>query len=68
LLARSLITLPIPGTTSLAHLEENVGAANIELSPEEVAALDAYRLPAYEARRLAAAVARAAIGLLPKPR
>jgi pyridoxine 4-dehydrogenase len=68
LLAHSLITLPIPGTTSLAHLEENVGAANIELSPEEIAALGAYRLPAYEARRLAAAVTRAAVGLLPKPR
>lgn len=34
-------TLPIPGTGSVAHLEENVAAAAIELSADEVAALDA---------------------------
>jgi aryl-alcohol dehydrogenase-like predicted oxidoreductase len=28
--------LPIPGTSSLEHLEENVGAASIELFAEEV--------------------------------
>jgi aryl-alcohol dehydrogenase-like predicted oxidoreductase len=28
--------LPIPGTASVKHLEENVGAARIELSAEEV--------------------------------
>ena len=31
LLAHSSITLPIPGTTSIAHLEENMGAANVDL-------------------------------------
>jgi len=31
----------IPGTTSIAHLEENVAAAGIELSSAQVAALDA---------------------------
>jgi pyridoxine 4-dehydrogenase len=41
LLARSPVMLPIPGTGSVAHLEENVGAASIELSAEEVAALSA---------------------------
>jgi aryl-alcohol dehydrogenase-like predicted oxidoreductase len=35
LLARSPVMLPIPGTSSLDHLEENMGAASIELSAEE---------------------------------
>ncbi len=39
LLKRSLVMLPIPGTTSIQHLEENVAAAAIELSDEEFAAL-----------------------------
>jgi pyridoxine 4-dehydrogenase len=34
-------TLPIPGTGKVAHLEENVEAARIRLSDEEIAALDA---------------------------
>jgi aryl-alcohol dehydrogenase-like predicted oxidoreductase len=32
--------LPIPGTSSVAHLEENVAAAMRELADEEIAALD----------------------------
>jgi pyridoxine 4-dehydrogenase len=36
LLARSPVMLPIPGTSSVEHLEENVAALDIELSPEEV--------------------------------
>ncbi len=36
LLARSPVLLPIPGTSSVAHLEENVAAAAVELTPEEV--------------------------------
>ena len=32
--------LPIPGTSKVAHLEENVAAVNIELSDQEFAALD----------------------------
>jgi len=39
LLARSPAMLPIPGTGSVAHLEENVAAAAIELTPAEVGAL-----------------------------
>jgi len=39
LLRRSPAMLPIPGTSSIAHLEENVGAAAIELSDEEFAEL-----------------------------
>ncbi len=39
LLKRSPAMLPIPGTSSVAHLEENVAAARIELSDEEFEAL-----------------------------
>jgi len=39
-LQRSPVMLPIPGTSSVAHLEENVAAAKIKLSEEEFAALD----------------------------
>lgn len=35
LLARSPVMLPIPGTGSIAHVEENLGAADIDLSPEQ---------------------------------
>jgi aryl-alcohol dehydrogenase-like predicted oxidoreductase len=31
--------LPIPGTSSLAHLEENWEARRIELSPQEMQAI-----------------------------
>lgn len=41
LLARSPVMLPIPGTGSVAHLEENVAAAQLRLSDEERARLDA---------------------------
>ena len=37
LLARSPVMLPIPGTSSVEHLEENVAAAEIELSAGELA-------------------------------
>ena len=39
LLRRSSVMLPIPGTSHRRHLEENVAASGIELSPEEVVAL-----------------------------
>ncbi|MCW3099275.1 MAG: aldo/keto reductase [Chthonomonadaceae bacterium] len=39
LLKRSPVMLPIPGTSSVAHLEENTHAAEIELTPEEFDAL-----------------------------
>jgi pyridoxine 4-dehydrogenase len=35
LLRRSPVMLPIPGTSSLAHFEENLGAASIRLTAEE---------------------------------
>jgi pyridoxine 4-dehydrogenase len=40
MLKRSPVMLPIPGTSKLAHLEENVAAVGIELSDEDFAALD----------------------------
>ena len=43
LLHRSPVMLPIPGTSSVAHVEENTAAATIELSDEEFAELDAVR-------------------------
>ncbi|MGE3402644.1 MAG: aldo/keto reductase [Vicinamibacterales bacterium] len=36
LLARSPAMLPIPGTSKVAHLEENMAAADIELTPEDL--------------------------------
>jgi pyridoxine 4-dehydrogenase len=41
LLARSPVMLPIPGTASVEHLEENVAAQSIELRPDEVERLEA---------------------------
>jgi aryl-alcohol dehydrogenase-like predicted oxidoreductase len=40
LLQHSPVTLPIPGTSSIAHFQENLRAAELELSEEEMAALD----------------------------
>jgi pyridoxine 4-dehydrogenase len=39
LLRRASVMLPIPGTSKRAHLEENVAAAAVQLSDEEVRAL-----------------------------
>jgi pyridoxine 4-dehydrogenase len=39
LLQRSAAMLPIPGTSSIAHLEENLASASIRLSPDEFQAL-----------------------------
>jgi aryl-alcohol dehydrogenase-like predicted oxidoreductase len=40
LLQRSPVMLPIPGTSQVAHLEQNVAAASLQLSTEEIAALE----------------------------
>jgi aryl-alcohol dehydrogenase-like predicted oxidoreductase len=39
LLARSPVMLPIPGTSKVAHLDENIGAARVALDPTAVAEL-----------------------------
>ncbi len=41
LLDRSPVMLPIPGTSSIMHLEENVAAAKLKLTPTEWKAIDA---------------------------
>jgi len=41
LLQRSPVLMPIPGTSRVAHLEENVGAAELKLSAEEWAEVEA---------------------------
>jgi aryl-alcohol dehydrogenase-like predicted oxidoreductase len=43
LLQRSPVMLPIPGTASLAHLEENMAAVRLKLTPEEWKAIGASR-------------------------
>jgi aryl-alcohol dehydrogenase-like predicted oxidoreductase len=40
LLAQKPWIVPIPGTTKLHRLEENIGAANVELSPEDLRELE----------------------------
>jgi aryl-alcohol dehydrogenase-like predicted oxidoreductase len=39
-LQRSRVMLPIPGTSRVSHLEENVAAASIELDADDYEALD----------------------------
>lgn len=41
LLKRSRVMLPIPGTSSVRHLEENCAAANVELTDEQMQSLSA---------------------------
>jgi pyridoxine 4-dehydrogenase len=41
LLKRSPVVVPIPGTSSVAHVEENIAAAEIELSDDEFETLSA---------------------------
>ena len=40
LLQHSPVTLPIPGTSSISHLKENVAASHLELTDEEMRRLD----------------------------
>jgi pyridoxine 4-dehydrogenase len=40
LLQKSPVILPIPGTKSVAHLTENMGAAQLTLSADDMAKLD----------------------------
>jgi pyridoxine 4-dehydrogenase len=53
LLARSPVIIPIPGTLSLSHLEQNVGALPLELTADDFAELSSYRLSRLDARSLA---------------
>ena len=52
LLAQKPWLVPIPGTTKLHRLEENIGAVNVELSPDDLRELDtaASKIPVQGAR------------------
>jgi aryl-alcohol dehydrogenase-like predicted oxidoreductase len=45
LLQRSPVMLPIPGTTSVEHLEENLAAGTVKLAEQEMTELGAASLP-----------------------
>jgi pyridoxine 4-dehydrogenase len=45
LLHRSPVVVPIPGTASLAHLEENVAAGRLRLTPDQLGRLDGCLAP-----------------------
>ena len=49
LLKRSPVMLPIPGTSSVKHLEENMGSASLQLSEDEFQKL--FRVPQLAATR-----------------
>jgi len=40
LLAHSPVMTPIPGTSQVSHLEDNIAAASLTLSPEDQKTLD----------------------------
>ena len=57
-LARSPRMLPIPGTGSVEHLEENVAAAAVELTEQDLAELSAVPRPSRSPRRIAGSLRR----------
>jgi len=54
-LKRSPVILPIPGTSKVSHLEENVAAVDVELFDEEFATLDREGGAAYRRSQVPAA-------------
>jgi pyridoxine 4-dehydrogenase len=61
-LERAPVTIPIPSTGSVEHLGENVGALAVELTAEEMDALEHFRPPAADViRRVAAKGGRGAL-------
>jgi pyridoxine 4-dehydrogenase len=58
---RSPAAFAIPGTASVPHLEENVGAGRLELTDEDAAELEGERFRRYRSRRLVRR-ARAGVG------
>lgn len=48
ILKRSPVMLPIPGTSQISHLEQNVAATNITLSDEDFADLDSEGKASYQ--------------------
>lgn len=68
LLAQKPWIVPIPGTTSMAHLEENVGAATLSLSPPELHELNraVAAIPVYGERLPAAVMSLSGVEAPPK--
>lgn len=69
-LARDPGIVPIPGTRSIAHLEEDLGALDVTLTPETIAAVDSlFRPGAIQGARYAPAMqAQVDTELLPEER
>jgi pyridoxine 4-dehydrogenase len=44
-LARSPLMLPIPATTSITHLRQNLDAEDLELNPEQITAINDLERP-----------------------
>ena len=68
LLAASPQILPIPGTGSVAHAEENIAAAAVGLSPEDVDAIGKGALPARPGTMISGWFRRHMAGLSPSNR
>lgn len=51
LLARSPVVLPIPGTSAVKHLEQNVAAAGVRMTLEDMTELDLLAKPPETARK-----------------
>ena len=64
LLAQKPWIVPIPGTTKLHRLEENIGAADVELTPDDLREIDERRLQDHGARRPVSCASAAASGSL----
>lgn len=63
-LQRAPVTIPIPSTGSVEHLDENVGALAVDLTGEEIDALEDFRLSTAEVfRRTATRGGRGALRL-----
>jgi pyridoxine 4-dehydrogenase len=62
LLRRSPVLVPIPGTRSLEHLRENVAAASLSLTDDEVALLDGFVPSTFTVRSLARRGTRRVLG------
>ena len=52
LLTRSRVVLAIPGTSSVAHLEENMASASIDLDDAMMSELDALSAPGRDPERI----------------
>lgn len=68
LLAQGLSVVPIPGTTKMPHMLDNIGADDVRLTPKEVAELNAAlaRTPVHGARLPAGVLSLSGVEAAPK--